>query len=365
MLLQHDVPLAPLTTLRLGGRAAQMATIVREADLLEALKQAEDASQDVFVLGGGSNVVVSDEGFSGLILRVALRGTEVFRHEGRVRLEVAAGEEWDTLVTRSVDEGWSGVECLAGIPGLVGATPIQNVGAYGQEVRDTLVSVRAFDRTARVFVDVDARDCAFGYRTSRFRGTSRYVIVRVTFDLEVCRDSGPIRYAELGRALGISEGQRAPCREVRDAALALRRSKGMVLDPDDPDSVSVGSFFVNPTLTPVELDALEERAARGGFLRDGELVPRFAAEGSLFKVPAGWLVERAGFGKGYGRGCVGVSAKHALALVHRGRGTTHELLELAREIQRGVRGSFGVELRPEPIFLGCTLDAGSVQGGVR
>ncbi len=354
MRLQHDVPLAPLTTLRLGGPAARAATIERESDLLEALKEAEDARQDVFVLGGGSNVVVADEGFPGFVLRMASRGVEVQKSDGRVRLEVAAGEEWDALVARAVDEGWSGVECLAGIPGLVGATPIQNVGAYGQEVRDTLVRVRVFDRTLGSFLDMDARECAFGYRTSRFRGTGRYVIVRATFDLEAKPESAPIRYPELARALGVREGESAPCREVRTTALALRRSKGMVLDPQDPDSVSVGSFFVNPTLTASAIDALEERALQG--------VPRFATDGALFKVPAAWLVERAGFGKGYGRGRVGVSTKHALALVHRGQGTTRELLDLAREIRRGVLEKLGVELRPEPIFLGCSLDVAPAPG---
>ena len=358
MLLQRDVPLAPLTTLRLGGRAASVATITNEGDLLDGLNEAEHAGQEVFVLGGGSNVVVSDDGFSGLVLRIASRGIDCVRHDGRVTLQVAAGESWDALVARAVDEGWSGVECLAGIPGLVGATPIQNVGAYGQEVRETLVRVRAFDRTAASFVDLKAKDCAFGYRTSLFRGNRRYVIVSATFELDVRSESAPIRYAELARALGVSEGERAPCRTVRSAVLALRRGKGMLLDPEDSDSVSAGSFFVNPTLTLPELEALMRCASGRGFLRAGETLPRFAADGGLFKVPAGWLVERAGFTKGYGHGRVGVSAKHALALVHRGQGTTRELLELAREIQRGVETSFGVLLRPEPILLGCALGVG-------
>jgi UDP-N-acetylmuramate dehydrogenase len=279
-----------------------------------------------------------------------------------VRLEVAAGEEWDAFVTRAVHEGWSGVECLAGIPGLVGATPIQNVGAYGQEVRDTLASVRAFDRTTGAFVDLEAGECAFGYRTSRFRGSDRYVVVRVTFDLELRGDSTPIRYGELARALGVSEGERAPCRDVRDAVIALRRAKGMVVDPDDPDSVSVGSFFVNATLTRAEMGALEARIAERRLLRPGETIPRFAADGDLFKVPAAWLVERAGFRKGYGQGRVGISAKHALALVHRGEGTTRELVALARAIQEGVMRVFGVELRPEPIFLGCSLGVAPAAG---
>jgi UDP-N-acetylmuramate dehydrogenase len=355
MLLQRDVPLAPLTTLGLGGRAARMAIVGDEADLLEALREAKGQGERVLVLGGGSNVVIADEGFPGLVIRVASRGVEVLRLEGKVRLDVAAGEDWDALVSRAVREGWSGIECLSGIPGLVGATPIQNVGAYGHEVKETVARVRVFDREREVFVDMSPDACGFGYRTSIFRGSERYVVMRVDFELEVSKDSAPIVYTELARALDVREGERAPAREVRRAVRALRRSKGMVVDARDPDSVSVGSFFVNPTLTKDELGAVERRASRVGLLRMGETVPRFPAGSERWKVPAGWLVEHAGFAKGYGHGRVGVSSKHALALVHRGHGTTRELIELAREIQAGVKASFGVELHPEPVLVGCAL----------
>jgi UDP-N-acetylmuramate dehydrogenase len=344
MILQNDVPLAPLTTLKLGGPARHVALVADEGELVLALADAEARGEPVFVLGGGSNVVIADAGFEGTVVRMVSKGVAVARDGDRVRLEVAAGEDWDGLVERCVAEGWSGVECLSGIPGLVGATPIQNVGAYGQEVKETILRVRAFDRVARSFVDLDGAACGFGYRTSLFRHNPRFVVVRVTFDLAIKGDSAPLRYAELLRALGVGEGESAPLARVRSAVLALRRAKGMVLDPGDPDSVSAGSFFVNPTLTVRELALLDSLA--------GESPPRFAADGGRWKVPAGWLVERAGFPKGYGRGSVGVSTKHALALVHRGNGTTAELVLLAREIQNAVRARFGVELSPEPVFVG-------------
>jgi UDP-N-acetylmuramate dehydrogenase len=356
MLLQRDVPLAPLTTLGLGGRASRMAIVGDDADLVEAFLEAKSKGERVFILGGGSNVVIADEGFQGLVIRLASRGVEVEMLEGgKVRLDVAAGEDWDALVARAVSEGWSGIESLAGIPGLVGATPIQNVGAYGHEVKETLVRVRVYDREAGVFAELEASQCAFGYRTSLFRGSDRYVVMRVVFELEVSSESAPVTYTELARALDLKEGSRAPAREVRRVVRDLRRKKGMVVDPRDPDSASAGSFFVNPTLTKEELGSLEWRASRGGLLRMGETVPRFAAPPEKWKVPAGWLVEHAGFPKGYGQGRVGVSSKHALALVHHGHGTTRELVELAREIRDGVKARLGVELRPEPVFVGCAL----------
>jgi UDP-N-acetylmuramate dehydrogenase len=355
MLLQRGVPLAPLTTLGLGGLAARMAVVNDEADLVDALAQASSDGDELFVLGGGSNVVVADEGFPGLVVRVASRGVKVEKRGSKVLLDVAAGEDWDSLVTRAVAEGWSGIESLAGIPGLVGGTPIQNVGAYGHEVSETIQSVRVFDRERDEFIDLGTQACAFGYRTSLFRGKGRYIVARVVFELDMSRESRPVLYSELARTLSVKEGERAPAREVRRAVCALRRSKGMVVDPNDPDSASVGSFFVNPTLTRGEFGVLEERASQGGVLRAGETVPRFLVESERVKVPAAWLVERAGFSKGYGAGRVGVSSKHALALVHRGGGTTRELIDLAREIQGGVKERFGVRLQPEPVLVGVRL----------
>ncbi len=355
MHIGHDVPLAPLTTLRLGGRAARVAVAESEQDVVDALENARSRSESVFVLGGGSNVVIADEGWPGLVLKVGLSGVQVDGRgaQGRVYVEAAAGEPWEALVERGVGEGWSGIECLSGIPGLVGATPIQNVGAYGQEVRDTIVQVRALDRTTGAFVDLAPEACAFGYRSSMFRGSQRHVIVRVRFCFEASSLAAPIRYSELARALGVREGDRVPAVAVRQAVLGLRASKGMLLDPRDPDAVSVGSFFVNPTLDGAGLASLEAKAA--AVLQTGESMPRFAVGPGRWKVPAAWLVERAGFRKGHTAGGVAVSTKHTLALVNRGKGTTRELLALAREIRDGVRARFGVELAAEPVMVGCEL----------
>jgi UDP-N-acetylmuramate dehydrogenase len=352
MRLEHDVPLAPWTTLGLGGSAARVATLTREEDVPEALREAEAAGEPVLVLGGGSNVVVADEGVrDALVLRVAMRGLSVEPHAGGVRLTVAAGEPWDDVVAHAVDSGHAGVECLSGIPGLAGATPIQNVGAYGQEVADTIESVRAYDRDARAFVTLEPAACAFGYRTSRLKTTDRFIVTAVTFSLPRSADSASIRYPELARALGVAEGAAAPLRTVRDVVLKLRRGKGMVVDPDDPESRSAGSFFINPILGDAALAQLEARVAEA---QVGP-VPRFAAGDGRWKVPAAWLIERAGFTKGYGPGPVRVSARHTLALVHAGGGSTRALLALAREIQRGVEARFGVTLTPEPVLVGCCL----------
>jgi UDP-N-acetylmuramate dehydrogenase len=262
-------------------------------------------------------------------------------------VDVAAGEDWDALVERAVDEGWGGVACMSGIPGLVGATPIQNVGAYGQEVSDTLVAVRAFDRELGDFVDIDARACGFGYRASVFKRKDRWIVTRVRFVFDAHAET-PVRYAELARALSVREGQAAPSRIVRDTVLALRRAKGMVLDANDADSVSAGSFFVNPVVDAATLAAIEESAR--------ERLPRFEAGPSRFKVPAAWLVERAGFAKGTRRGRAGVSQKHALALVNCGGASARDLLDLASAIRDAVRARFGVELEPEPVFVGCSWE---------
>lgn len=347
-LVREHVPLAPCTTLRVGGPAARWLEAEREADVADAVRDAQSSAKPLFVLGGGSNVVVGDAGFSGTVLHMGLRGVEVRRDGARVVVDVAAGEDWDTLVARAVAEGWSGLEALSGIPGQVGSTPIQNVGAYGQEVRDTLVSVRVYDRATAAFATMPADACAFGYRASLFKRSERWIVTSVRFAFAAGVESAPIRYAELARALSVGEGGRAPLRAVRDTVLALRRGKGMVLDPHDPESVSAGSFFVNPVVDAEALAVLDARA--------GERAPHFAAEGGRFKVAAAWLVERAGFPKGWGTATVGVSRKHALALVNRGGATATELVALARTIRDGVRERFGIEIHPEPVFVGCSWD---------
>ncbi len=289
MHLQRDVPLAPLTTLRLGGKASHVAVVDRDEDVPEVFAEADRLGGPVFVLGGGSNVVVADEGVDGLVVRMASRGVTVAKVDGVARVTLAAGEPWDAFVARAVDEGYSGVEALAGIPGLVGAAPIQNIGAYGQEVKDTLASVRAYDREARAMVDLTPAECAFGYRTSRLKTTGRYVVAAVTFALAVRRDSAPIGYPELARALGVEPGDVAPLERVREAVIALRRGKGMVADEGDPESVSAGSFFVNPVVDEAGLARVIAGALRFGAVTGEAEVPRYRAGEGGWKVPAAWL----------------------------------------------------------------------------
>jgi UDP-N-acetylmuramate dehydrogenase len=347
-----NVPLAPLTTLRVGGPAARLVELEREEDVLEVVREADRRGEVLFVLGEGSNVVVGDDGVDGVVARMIMRGVHVTAEPDRVVVDVAAGESWDALVERAVDEGWRGVACISGVPGLVGATPIQNVGAYGQEVGETIVGVRAFDRRARSFVDLAPSACGFGYRSSAFkRDAGRYIVTRVRFAFER-GDETVVRYAELSRALSVADGASAPSRRVREAVVVLRRAKGMILDAADPESVSAGSFFVNPVLDAAGLAAIEAGTE--------ERVPRFDAGGGRFKVPAAWLVERAGFPKGWGTERAGVSRKHALALVNRGGATAQDLLAVARSIRDGVSRRFGVVLEPEPVFVGCSWEGSAL-----
>lgn len=300
------------------------------------------------VLGGGSNLVVADEGFDGLVIKVASEGVAVSRDGEQVVLVVEAGEDWDRLVARAVAEGWSGIECMSGVPGLVGSTPIQNVGAYGQEVAQTIRCVRAYDRRTRQVIDLEARQCGFSYRDSLFkRDLSRYVVLAVTYALDLSELSGPLAYEELARRLGTEAGGRVPLAGARAAVLELRRGKGMVLDPGDPDTRSAGSFFTNPVLTPEQAAELAVRAPGH---------PSWALPGGLVKVPAAWLIEQAGFPKGYTRGPVRISTKHTLALTNPdGTATAADLLALAREVRDGVREKFGVTLVNEPVLVGCDL----------
>jgi UDP-N-acetylmuramate dehydrogenase len=335
--------LAELTTLRLGGPAGRLVEAWTAKDLVAAVAEADAAGTPVLLVAGGSNLVVGDAGFDGTVVRVVTRGVRVDADTcGGAFVTVAAGESWDGLVERAVAEGWSGVEALSGIPGSVGATPVQNVGAYGQEVADTVASVRTWDRVDRVQRTFFAADCGFGYRTSRFkREPDRYVVLEVTFQLPLGDLGAPVRYAELARALGVGVGERVPSSDVRAAVLGLRRGKGMVLDPGDHDTWSAGSFFTNP------------------ILREGTVpaAPGWPAGDGLVKLPAAWLIQHAGFGRGHAGpgGRVGLSTKHVLALTNRGAGRTEDLLGLAREVRDGVRDAFGVELHPEPVLVGCAL----------
>jgi UDP-N-acetylmuramate dehydrogenase len=336
--------LADHTTLRLGGAADRFVTARTEDELVEAVSAADAAGEPCLVLGGGSNLVVADDGFRGTVVRVATSGVSADVGDGPscggAMVTVAAGESWDELVATAVTRRWVGVEALAGIPGLVGATPIQNVGAYGQEVSQTIASVRVWDRKLRGVRTFANADCGFGYRSSRFKADPRrHVVLSVTFQLAQGDLGAPVTYAELARTLGVETGQRAPAADVREAVLGLRRGKGMVLDPADHDTWSAGSFFTNPVVAP---EAVPEGA------------PAWPADGGV-KTSAAWLIEHAGFAKGYGNDRVGLSTKHTLAITNRGSGTTADLLSLAREIRDGVETAYGIRLVNEPVLVGGSL----------
>jgi len=345
--------LSELTTLRLGGPAGRLVQPGDEDGVVAAVRAADAADEPLLVLGGGSNVVAAGAGFEGTVVRIATRGiARSERAGGGVRLDVQAGEDWDALVAACVGDGLAGVEALSGIPGSVGATPIQNVGAYGQEVASVVVGVRAYDRSAGRLCVLAPEDCRFAYRSSAFkRDPQRWVILEVAYELARRELSEPLRYAELARRLGIELGASAPLADVRAAVLELRRAKGMVLDADDADTASAGSFFTNPILGPHAFAELERRAAAR--LGSGAAPPAWRQSDGTVKTSAAWLIERAGFTRGHGNpGGIAISSKHTLALTNRGRGSTRELVALAREIAGGVREAFGVELVPEPVFVG-------------
>jgi len=353
-LIQEDIPLAGQTTLGLGGPARFFISCETEEDMRYALAFAERNRLPLFVLGGGSNVIIADTGFDGVVLRVAMRGWELRDDGENELLRVAAGEPWDHVVGFCVQRGLGGLECLSGIPGTAGATPIQNVGAYGQDVAGAIHQVRVIHRPTGALLTFAGSDCGFGYRSSRFKTSDAgtYIITGVSFRLR--KNAWPhIRYPELER-LFVREGypEDAPpgapaLGRVRNAVLSLRRGKGMVVDPADPDTKSVGSFFMNPIITEEAFAAIVEQWHATGHSTE---VPAFPA-GRARKIPAAWLVEQAGFVRGMVRGSVGISEKHALALVNRA-GTAAELLAFAREIQAGVFRRFSVVLEMEPVVVG-------------
>ncbi|MFD8610517.1 UDP-N-acetylmuramate dehydrogenase [Streptomyces sp. NPDC059631] len=347
----HDAPLAPLTTFRLGGPAARLITATTDAEVVDAVRAADAAGTPLLVIGGGSNLVIGDQGFDGTALRIATTGFDL----RGTTLELAAGEVWTDAVARTVEAGLAGVECLSGIPGSAGATPIQNVGAYGQEVSATITAVVAYDRAAGETVTLSNEECAFSYRHSRFKEhPERYVVLRVRFGLEDAGGlSAPLRYAETARALGVSAGDRVPLERARETVLKLRAGKGMVLDPEDHDTWSAGSFFTNPILTDAEFGAFRARV-RERLGEDAE-PPAYPAGEGRTKTSAAWLIDRAGFTKGYGTGPARISTKHTLALTNRGGATTKDLLDLAREVVAGVREAFGVTLVNEPVTVGVSL----------
>jgi UDP-N-acetylmuramate dehydrogenase len=338
--------LADHTTLRVGGAAGTWVRAATEAELTDAVTTAELAGEPVLVLGGGSNLLVADEGFPGTVVQVATEGLTLDVEDddptcGGVLATVAAGETWDDLVALGAERGWLGVEALSGIPGSVGATPIQNVGAYGQEVAQTIASVRVWDRRLRGIRTFSGPDCGFAYRHSRFKADpGRHVVLSVTFQFRQGTLSAPVQYAELAHALGVRMGARAPLADVREAVLGLRRGKGMVLDAADHDTWSAGSFFTNPVVAAIEVP---------------HLAPAWPQPDGGVKTSAAWLIEHAGFAKGYGAGPATISTKHTLALTNRGTAHADDLLALAREVRDGVEDQFGIRLVNEPVLVGCVL----------
>lgn len=351
MLELHDAPLAPLTTFRLGGPAARLVTATTDAEVVEAVRAADAAGTPLLIIGGGSNLVIADQGFTGTALRIATTGFEL----SGTTLELAAGEIWSDAVARAVEAGLAGIECLAGIPGSAGATPIQNVGAYGQEVSATVTEVVAYDRRAGETVTLSNAECAFSYRHSRFKADpARYVVLRVRFGLEDAGGlSAPLRYAETARALGVEVGDRVPLERARETVLKLRAGKGMVLDAEDHDTWSAGSFFTNPILADTDFAAFHARVRER--LGEGAEPPAYPAGEGHTKTSAAWLIDKAGYTKGYGTGPARLSTKHTLALTNRGAATTEDLLTLAREIVTGVHEAFGVTLVNEPVMVGVNL----------
>lgn len=346
--VKENIPLAPLTTLELGGPARFYAVAQTEGQLRELVTWASKAGLPLLLIGGGSNLVISDAGFDGLAIRVQILGARV---EPNGEVFASAGEPWDSLVEQTVAAGLSGLECLSGIPGAAGAAPIQNVGAYGREVSELLTEVRVLDLRTGAVQSLLPDDCGFGYRDSRFkRSPGRHAVLSVRFALAPGAPA-EVRYAELARRL---EGQTDP-RAVRAAVLELRRSKSMVWDLEDPNHRSVGSFFTNPVVEAEVADAVGERARALGIVERVEDMPNHPAPDGRRKLSAAWLIERSGVAKGLRRGAVGISSRHCLALVHHGGGTTAELLALAQLVRQAVSERFGVELEPEPNLIGCAL----------
>jgi UDP-N-acetylmuramate dehydrogenase len=357
MRMEENKPLAPFTTFGIGGPARWFVEASSEREIVEATAWARERGLELFVLGGGSNLLVSDDGFDGLVLKVGLRGgdrVEAQEGGGQIVYRVAAGEDWDGFVERTVQDGCAGIECLAGIPGTVGGTPVQNVGAYGQEVASVIERVRVVDLQLETFAEFPAEECGFGYRRSRFNSADRgrYIVTRV--DYRLAPGGAPtLGYADLQRAVAetYGEGSRPSLAEVAAVVRRVRQSKGMLLVEGDPDCRSAGSFFKNPIVTEEQVRRIEECS--------GRKPPCFVAGAQstgLLKLPAAWLIEQAGFQKGYRLGAAGISRRHTLALVNLGGGLggakAAEILALAEKIEAAVEGRFGIQLEMEPVMVG-------------
>lgn len=356
-----SVPLASLTTSRVGGPARRYINAETEDELIGAVRAADEAKEPLLIVGGGSNLLISDSGFGGAVVHVATHGLEMSEGaDGTVTAHVQAGHPWDDVVAQTLREGCSGLEALSGIPGLAGATPVQNVGAYGADVSHSISAVRAWDRQDRNIVTFTNEDLQFGYRDSLLKrstvnGSPRYVVLTVDFVLSRGMDSAPVRYAELARALGVEVGERAAAEDVRREVLRLRAGKGMVLNPGDPDTYSTGSFFTNPVVPEEAAAHLPPEA------------PRYpVAQPGMVKLSAAWLIDRSGFPKGFGLPSTGqgfdlaggrasLSTKHTLAVTNRGNATAEDLLAIARAVADGVEDAFGIRLHPEPLLINCSL----------
>lgn len=351
--IQNNIPLSPLTTLGVGGPARYFAGAQSEAEVVEALSYADQKGLPVFVLGGGSNLVISDRGWPGLVLKIGLRGIENGPDGDRQTFHVAAGENWDNFVALTVEQNLAGMECMSGIPGTVGGTPVQNVGAYGQEVSQTIISVRVLERAPGEIFDLSNHECQFAYRSSIFntQQRDRYIVLRVSYKLT---KNGPpaLRYADLQKFF--ERTQTPPTLlQVREAVLRIRQSKAMLLLPGDEDSRSAGSFFKNPIVTREEASRIQALAERRSTQSKLSI---YAAGDGRVKLPAAWLIEQSGLVKGFTRGPVAISRKHALALVNRGGATAEDVIALKDEIQQRVFDVWGVRLEPEPVFLGFDSD---------
>ena len=348
-MIQENIPLAPFTTLGVGGPARFFAVASDESHVAEALSFARARSLPVFTLGGGSNLVVADSGFPGLVLKIEIPGIRRLDDDGRI--VVGAGVEWDAFVLYCVSRNLAGVEALSGIPGTTGGAPVQNIGAYGQEAGETITAVRVWDTFTDTIIELTRTECAFAYRSSVFNTShaGRYIILQTEFMLQP-HGRPRVQYAELQKRF--AEGASPSLAEVRGAVTDIRKSKGMLVGQNDSDSRSAGSFFRNPVVSRDEFAEMEQKARGRGIITSSETIPCFDDTKGNIKLAAAWLIEHSGFSRGYPHGRAGVSTKHALALVNRGGASAEEIVSLMRLIEERVLTSFGVALRPEPVFIG-------------
>ena len=349
--IRQNVLLAPFTTLKIGGNARFFVSAENEDQVIEAFNFAKENSFELFILGGGSNILISDKGFDGLVLQIAIKGISTdTESSGKTNITAGAGEDWDAFVRFCVEKNFQGIECLSGIPGLVGGTPVQNVGAYGQEVSETIVSVRCFDRKTFGIVEMNNTECKFAYRKSIFNTTDleRFIVLSVKYALNVA-ENPKIVYADLQKHF---DEKNPTLKETREAVLAIRASKSMVIDENDVNSRSAGSFFKNPVVSKEIFEKVVEKARNLKIIQENQNLPFYKAGGENVKIPAAWLIENSGFQKGFTKGNAGLSTRHTLAIINRENATAADILDLMNEIQNTVKRNFGILLIPEPVFVG-------------